>query len=69
MKISSRLLQYIHLDKTYSLLSGKNVRLLLEMFKMLDIHDKMELNGKLKKTDFFIYQLYTFIAKYLKVIQ
>ena len=41
-------MQHIHLDKTYSLLSGKNVLILLELFKLLDIHEKMELNGAYK---------------------
>ena len=46
MKITSKILQHIHLDKTYSLLSGKNVLVLLELFRLLDIHDKMQLNGE-----------------------
>lgn len=46
MKITSQLLECIHPDKTTCLLSGKNVKIVLELFNLLDIHDQGELNGK-----------------------
>ncbi len=46
MKIRSRFLQNFHLDRTYSLLTGKCVRVLLEYFRLLDLHGTMTLNGK-----------------------
>ncbi|XP_038065472.1 EF-hand calcium-binding domain-containing protein 9-like [Patiria miniata] len=44
MKIKTGILQCMHLDKTYSMLSGKNVYILLEYFKLLDVHGEMSLN-------------------------
>ncbi|XP_072027578.1 EF-hand calcium-binding domain-containing protein 9-like [Amphiura filiformis] len=44
MKIKSGLMQYLHLDKTYSMLTGKNVKLLMEFFKLLDVHMETSLN-------------------------
>ena len=46
MKVTSKLLQCIHPDKTTCLLSGKNIKIILELFNMLDIHEQGELNGK-----------------------
>ena len=45
MKVHSYLLQHIHLNPTYSLLSAKNVVILHEIFKILDLHEKGLLNG------------------------
>lgn len=47
MKVTSKLLECVHPDKTTCLLSGKNVKIILELFNLLDIHDQGELNGKL----------------------
>ena len=47
MRIKPGILDHLHLDKTYSLLSGVQVRLLYEVFQLLDIHESGDLNGKL----------------------
>ncbi|XP_071946780.1 EF-hand calcium-binding domain-containing protein 9-like [Antedon mediterranea] len=44
MKIKSSILQYLHLDKTYCFLTAKNVKIVLEYFKLLDVHDQMAIN-------------------------
>ena len=44
MKVTSTLLDAMHLQKTYCLLPGRNVKLLYEFFKLLDIHDENALN-------------------------
>ncbi|XP_020903964.1 EF-hand calcium-binding domain-containing protein 9 [Exaiptasia diaphana] len=44
MKVFSKNLRYMHLDKTYCLLSGKNARIVLELFRLLDVHNEMALN-------------------------
>ncbi|XP_067952188.1 EF-hand calcium-binding domain-containing protein 9-like [Watersipora subatra] len=44
MKVTSKLLQCVHPDKTTCLLSGKNVKIILELFNLLDIHEQGELN-------------------------
>ena len=44
MKVTSNLLQYLHLDKTYSLLTGRNVNVIYDLFMLLDIHGEEALN-------------------------
>lgn len=44
MKVTSNLLQYLHLDKTYSLLTGRNVKVIYDLFMLLDIHGEEALN-------------------------
>ena len=44
MKIFSPLLDNLHLQKTYCLLPGRNVKLVYEFFKLLDIHNEKALN-------------------------
>lgn len=44
MKVKSATLQFLHLDKTFSLLTVKNATILLEFFKLLDVHNKGALN-------------------------
>lgn len=44
MKVTSPLLDALHLQKTYCLLPGRNVKLLYEFFKLLDIHNEHALN-------------------------
>ncbi|XP_070541074.1 EF-hand calcium-binding domain-containing protein 9-like [Ptychodera flava] len=44
MKVKSSILKFLHLDKSYSLLTSKNVKLVLEFFKLLDVHDEDALN-------------------------
>ena len=46
MKIKQGILHFLHLDKTYSMLSGKNVFILQEYFKLLDVHNEESINGK-----------------------
>ena len=64
MKVTSNLLKHIHLDKTYSLLSGRNVKVIYDLFRMLDVHEEECLNdvqfcAYLKSvTDLSINQIY-----------
>ncbi|XP_071792852.1 EF-hand calcium-binding domain-containing protein 9-like [Asterias amurensis] len=44
MKIKQGILHFLHLDKTYSMLSGKNVFILQEYFKLLDVHNEESIN-------------------------
>ncbi|XP_077992178.1 EF-hand calcium-binding domain-containing protein 9-like [Glandiceps talaboti] len=44
MKVRSPILRLIHLDKTYSLLTCKNVNVILQLFKLLDVHDEDAIN-------------------------
>ncbi|XP_002120022.2 EF-hand calcium-binding domain-containing protein 9-like [Ciona intestinalis] len=44
MKVRSNLLEYLHLDRSFSLLTVKNTRLVLEYFNFLDVHKKGKLN-------------------------
>jgi len=44
MKIKSKILSFLHLDRTYSLLNARNTHLLLEYFNCLDVHKKGQLN-------------------------
>ena len=46
MKIKSNVLNVLHLDPSYSLLSVRNVALLLELFKALDVREEMALDGE-----------------------
>ena len=46
MRISSRFLRYFKLDHSYSLLNCRNVSVLLEFFRALDIRGTMALDGK-----------------------
>ncbi|XP_046853342.1 EF-hand calcium-binding domain-containing protein 9-like [Xenia sp. Carnegie-2017] len=44
MKVTSKVLKYLHLDKTHCLLSGRAIHIILELFKCLDIHRELQLN-------------------------
>jgi len=44
MKVESKLLQYVHLDKNYSLLSGRNLKVIYDFFTLLDVHGDNALN-------------------------
>ena len=44
MKVRSQLMTLLHLDRHFSLMSAKAVRLLLEFFRMMDFHCNMSLN-------------------------
>lgn len=45
MKICSRILSYFKLDQSYSLLNCRDVNVLLELFKALDVRGTMALDG------------------------
>ncbi|XP_071500989.1 EF-hand calcium-binding domain-containing protein 9-like [Diadema antillarum] len=44
MKIKPCVLQHLHLDKTYSMLTGKNVKTLKEYFDLIDVHEEKSIN-------------------------
>ncbi|XP_076817328.1 EF-hand calcium-binding domain-containing protein 9-like [Clavelina lepadiformis] len=44
MKVKSNTFDYLHLDRSFSLLTVKNTRLVLEYFNYLDVHRKGKLN-------------------------
>ncbi|XP_072177442.1 EF-hand calcium-binding domain-containing protein 9-like [Diadema setosum] len=44
MKIKPCILQHLHLDKTYSMLTGKNVKTLKEYFDLIDVHEEKSIN-------------------------
>ena len=46
MKVNCKFLSNMKLDKTYSLLSARDVRVVLEFFKALDVRGEMALDGK-----------------------
>ena len=45
MKISSKFLSYFKLDQSYSLLNCRNVSVLMEFFRALDVRETMALDG------------------------
>ncbi|XP_039251933.1 EF-hand calcium-binding domain-containing protein 9-like [Styela clava] len=49
MKIKSQVLNFIHLDRSFSLLTVKNTRLVLAYFNALDVHG----HGKLNDIQFY----------------
>ena len=46
MKVHSKLLSYFKLDQSYSLLNCRDVSVLLEFFRALDVRGTMTLDGK-----------------------
>ena len=46
MKINSKFLSYFKLDHSYSLLNCRNVSVLMEFFRALDVRGIMALDGK-----------------------
>lgn len=46
MKIESKILECMHLDPGYAVLSVHNVITCLEYFKILDVHFNDSINGK-----------------------
>lgn len=46
MKVNCKFLSNMKLDKTYSLLSARDVCVVLEFFKALDVRGEMALDGK-----------------------
>ena len=70
MKVTSKILSCIHPDKTTCLLSGKNVKILLEIFKILDIHNKGGLNGKLScQLTYLVLEFAPYFLRFKCVIQ
>lgn len=55
MRIKSQVLDFLHLDRTFSLLTVKNTRLILEYFNTLDVHGLGKLNGKIKASIYISY--------------
>ena len=47
MKLTCKVLTYLHLDPVYSLLSAREVLVVLELFKALDIRNEMALDGEI----------------------
>lgn len=46
MKISSKFLGYFKLDQSYNLLNCRDVSVLLELFKALDVRGILALDGR-----------------------
>ena len=44
MRVTCRLFQNMHLNRTYSLLTGRNVKVIYDLFCMLDVHNDQSLN-------------------------
>merc|ERR1711893_156644 len=44
MRLTSKVFDHLHLDRSYSLLTVKNCNFLYEYFKMLDIHNNCEMD-------------------------
>lgn len=51
MKVKSRILNFLHLDREYSLLSGRNACLVHTYFSLLDIHS----TGALNDVQFYVF--------------
>ena len=49
MKVTCKVLSHIKLDQSYSLLSARDVSVVLELFKAMDVRGEMALDGR-KKT-------------------
>ena len=49
MKVTCKVLSHIMLDQSYSLLSARDVSVVLELFKAVDVRGEMALDGR-KKT-------------------
>ena len=48
MKVTCKFLSHMKLDQSYSLLSARDVSVVLEFFKALDVRGEMALDGKIK---------------------
>ena len=46
MKVNCKVLSHIKLDQSYSLLSARNVSVILELFKAMDVRGEMALDGR-----------------------
>ena len=47
MKVTCKFLSHMKLDQSYSLLSARDVSVVLEFFKALDVRGEMALDGKI----------------------
>jgi hypothetical protein len=47
MKVSCKVLSHIKLDQSYSLLSARDVSVILELFKAMDVRGEMALDGRI----------------------
>lgn len=45
MKVTCKVLSHIKLDQSYSLLSARDVSVVLELFKAMDVRGEMALDG------------------------
>jgi hypothetical protein len=48
MKVSCKVFSHIKLDQSYSLLSARDVSVILELFKAMDVRGEMALDGRKK---------------------
>ena len=46
MKVNCKVLSHIKLDQSYSLLSVRDVSVILELFKAMDVRGEMALDGR-----------------------
>jgi hypothetical protein len=49
MKVKSKFLQLFHLNEKYCLLSAREVALILEFFKALDIYNERAIDGEMNE--------------------
>ena len=54
MRVKSEILRNMHLDRSYCLLPVKNVKILLEIFRVLDIRENGALDGELAARRLFV---------------
>ena len=47
MKINSKVLTHLHLDPVYNLLSAREVLVVLNLFKAIDVRNEMALDGEI----------------------
>ena len=49
MKFNCKCLSHVRLDPVYSLLTAREVAIVWEFFKMLDVRNEMALDGKIQR--------------------
>ena len=69
MKVTCKVLSHIKLDQSYSLLSARDVSVVLELFKAMDVRGEMALDGrKIKISSRSLYMqllaIYCFLCRY-----
>ena len=62
MKVNCKVLSHIKLDQSYSLLSVRDISVILELFKAMDVRGEMALDGRKIKIprEFCPYSCYCF---------